>query len=86
MGAILLPVKEDDVEGLQRILTNNAFDKPDLKMSIYKNRRGRYKGIYLWCKADLGTCRVKPMFATTYNYEIIQIDNLKIMTTEPSAF
>ena len=85
-GAILLPAKEDDIEGLQRILTNNAFDKPDLKMSIYKNRRGRYKGIYLWCKADLGTCRVKPMFATTYNYEIIQIDNLKIMTTEPSAF
>ena len=85
-GAILLPAKEDDIEGLQRILTNNAFDKPDLKMSVYKNRRGRYKGIYLWCKADLGTCRVKPMFATTYNYEIIQIDNLKILTTEPSAF
>ena len=86
MGAILLPATEDDIEGLQRIITNNAFDKPDLKMSIYKNRRGRYKGIYLWCKADLGTCRVKPMFATTYTYEIIQIDNLKILTTEPSAF
>ncbi len=85
-GAILLPATEDDIEGLQRIITNNAFDKPDLKMSIYKNRRGRYKGIYLWCKADLGTCRVKPMFATTYTYEIIQIDNLKILTTEPSAF
>ena len=86
MGAIILPVKEDDIEGLQRILTNNAFERPDLKMSIYKNRRGRYKGIYLWCKADLGTCRIKPMFATTYSYEIIQIDNLKILTTEPSAF
>ena len=86
MGAILLPATSDDIEGLQRILTNNAFDKPDLKMSIYKNRRGRYKGIYLWCKADLGTCRVRPMFATTYTYEIIQIDNLKILTTEPSAF
>ena len=86
VGMILLPATSDDIEGLQRILTNNAFDKPDLKMSIYKNRRGRYKGIYLWCKADLGTCRVRPMFATTYTYEIIQIDNLKILTTEPSAF
>ena len=47
-------------------------------MSIYKNRRGRYKGIYLWCKADLGTCRVKPMFATTFGYEILKIDNLQI--------
>jgi hypothetical protein len=85
-GSILLRVEDDDIEGLQRILANNAFEKPDLKMSIYKNRRGRYKGIYLWCKADLGTCRIKPMFATTYNYEIIQIDNLKILTTEPGAF
>ena len=86
VGMILLPTSQDDIENLGQILTNNAFDKPNLKLSIYKNRRGRYKGIYLWCKADLGTCRIKPMFATTYNYEIIQIDNLKILTTEPSAF
>ena len=85
-GGILLPVKEDDIEGLSRILSNNAFERPDIKMSIYKNRRGRYKGIYLWCKADLGVCRIRPMFATTYSYEIIQIDNLKILTEEPSAF
>ena len=85
-GAVLLPVTAEDTENLQQILTNNAFGKPDLKLSVYKNRRGRYKGIYLWCQANLGTCRVKPMFATTYSYEIIQIDNLKIMTTEPSAF
>ncbi len=86
VGMILLPATQDDIEGLQRILVNNAFERPDLKLSIYKNRRGKYKGIYLWCKADLGTCRIKPMFATTYAYEIVQIDNLKIMTTEPSAF
>ena len=86
LGAILLPATTDDIENLGRIISNNAFDRPSLKLSIYKNRRGRYKGIYLWCKADLGTCRVQPMFATTYNYEIIQIDNLKILTMEPSAF
>ena len=85
-GSILLPATADDIEGLEKILSNSAFEKPDLKLSIYKNRRGRYKGIYLWCKADLGTCRIRPMFATTYTYEIIQIDNLKIVTSEPSAF
>ena len=85
-GGILLSVTSEDLENLGQILTNNAFSTPSIKLSIYKNRRGRYKGIYLWCKADLGTCRIQPMFATTYNYEIIQIDNLKIMTTEPSAF
>lgn len=77
---IMLPVKEDDIENLDRILVNTGFKKPNLKISVYKNRRGRYKGIYLWCDADLGTCRVRPIFATSYSYELIQINNLKIET------
>ena len=60
--------------------------KPNLKLSVYKNRRGRYKGVYLWCKADLGCCRVKPMFCTTYDYEILNVEDLKILTEEPGAF
>ena len=78
LGAILLSVTEDDLKKLEGIVGNSSFEKPTIKMSIYKNRRGRYKGIYLWCKADLGTCRVKPMFATTFGYEILKIDNLQI--------
>ena len=85
-GSIVLPVKEKDIESLGRILTSNTFERPNLKMSIYKNRRGRYKGIYLWCNADLGCCRVKPMFATTYDYEIISLSDIKIITEEPGAF
>ena len=85
-GMIVLPVKQEDVEGLNKILQQNIFEKPNLKISVYKNRRGRYKGIYLWCKADLGTCRVTPMFATTYAYELVQIDNLKIELTEETVF
>ena len=85
-GSILLGVKQEDIEALQTVLATNQFDTPNLKLSIYKNRRGRYKGIILWCKADLGTCRVKPMFATTYNYEIIPMDDLKIITEDEGAF
>ena len=62
------------------------FDKPTVKMSVYKNRRGRYKGMILWCKADLGCCRVNPMFATTYDYELIALDDIKITVEEESAF
>ena len=62
------------------------FDNPTVKMSVYKNRRGRYKGIILWCKADLGCCRVNPMFATTYDYELIALDDIKITVEEESAF
>ena len=85
-GSILLPVKDKDIESLGKILTSNTFERPNLKLSIYKNRRGRYKGIYLWCDADLGTCRVKPMFATTYGYEIIPMEDIKIITEDPGAF
>ena len=82
LGGILLPVTTDDVKALEPILNSNIFAKPTIKLSIYKNRRGRYKGVILWCKADLGCCRIQPMFATTYDYEMIEINNTKIMVEE----
>ena len=85
-GSIILPVKDEDLVKLEPILAANVFDKPNLKISVYKNRRGRYKGIFLWCKANLGTCRIRPMFATGYDYEMIEMDDIKITLEEPSAF
>jgi hypothetical protein len=85
-GSILLGVKDEDIQALDSILSLNTFDRPTIKMSVYKNRRGRYKGIILWCKADLGCCRVQPMFATTYDYEILSIEDIKIITEDPGAF
>lgn len=85
-GAILLNTTEEDLVALQTILAN-GFEIPNIKMSIYKNRRGRFKGIYLWCVANLGTCRIKPQFATTYNYELVPIDDIKIdVEEEEGAF
>ena len=77
-GEILLPVNNEDLENLSPILTNLGFKQPNMKISVYKNRRGRWKSIYLWCDADLGTCRVRPMFATSWSYELVQIQNYKI--------
>lgn len=85
-GCHLLPVNKKDLEKLETILATNVFEVPNVKISVYKNRRGRYKGIYLWCTSNLGTCRVKPMFATTWNYEIIQMDGLNIITEEKAAW
>ena len=86
MGAILLGVTDEDLVSLEPILSKNVFEPPTIKLSIYKNRRGRYKGVYLWCKADLGTCRVRPMFCTSYGYDMIAIDDVKIRIEEESAF
>ena len=85
-GAILLSVRDDDLVALENILSSNIFERPTIKMSIYKNRRGRYKGVILWCKADLGCCRIKPMFCTTYDYEMVSMDDIRIKLEEESAF
>ena len=84
-GAIMLGVKDEDLVALENVFQAGMFNKPNIKISIYKNRRGRYKGIYLWCDANLGTCRVRPMFATNYNYELINIDDTRVIV-EDSAF
>lgn len=86
VGMILLPATTEDLESLTSITDSGIYEKPTLKLSIYKNRRGRYKGVYLWCKADLGTCRIKPMFCTDYSYEMISIDDIRIKVKEESAF
>ena len=77
-GAIMLNSTTEDLEALRPIITRGGFETPDLKISIYKNRRGKYRGIYLWCKTRKGTCKIIPMFATTYNYEVVPIEDTKI--------
>ena len=50
------------------------------------NRRKKYKGILLWCKANRGTCKIIPMFATNYQYELIPIEETKITVEENLEF
>lgn len=84
-GMVLVSASQDDLKALDLLLKQNHFDKPAIKMSIYKNRRGRYKDVLLWCKADLGTCRVDPMFVTDYQYKLIDIPVYKVTVKEPKT-
>jgi len=77
-GTIVLPVTETDLKNLASLLTNSAVPTPDLVHHIYKNRRGRYKSVKLWCKQDLGTCRVNPLFLTDNSYKLIPLENFNI--------
>jgi hypothetical protein len=78
LGMHILPLTQKDYDGISTI-SGGAIAEPNLKMAIYKNRRGKYKGIYLWCKANLGTCRVNPLYATDFRYNAISIKNLEII-------
>lgn len=84
-GSHLLPVTDEDLTSLSGVLSSFP-SYPNLKISVYKNRRGRYTSMYLWCQADLGTCRIKPMFATTWSYDLISIDDVRVQIEEESAF
>lgn len=78
MGSIMLRLNDADTEAIGDVVKNMGIEMPNLKISIYKNRRGRYNHILLWCKADLGICRIEPLFATSYNYELVEMDRYKI--------
>ena len=86
MGAVLLETNQDDIIALDKIIKEGHFEEPTVKLSIYKNRRGRYKNILLWCKANRGTCKIIPMFATDYQYRFIPIDDVVINVQRESAF
>ena len=81
LGEILLQISQDDIEMIKPIVSQFGFEMPTMKIAIYKNRRGRYKDILLWCNAKRGICRIDPIFITNYNYEIIEIEDLKITVT-----
>ena len=77
-GAMMLEVTDKDREALQDVCKRGNFEMPDIKMSVYKNRAGRWKGILVWCKANRGICRIDPLFVTKYDYQLVDIEDFKI--------
>lgn len=87
-GMIMLEVSQEDIASLDTLIRKEGFEVPAIKISIYKNRRGRYKSVLLWCKANRGICRIEPMFMTNYQCQYIPVEELKITVKqkEESAF
>lgn len=86
VGMISLSVTKDDLEKLEPILSANPrFQVPNIKISIYKNRRGAYKGCYLWAVADLGVCRVHPQFCTSWRMDMMSIEDIKVVLDDEPA-
>ena len=89
LGEIMLNASQEDIEALKSLINQNGFPIPDTKISVYKNRRGRYKDILMWCTSNKGTCKITPRFVTDYQYQLIDIPALKINVIpnkEESAF
>lgn len=78
IGMILLDTTKRDRDALEQFCSDNGIQMPNVKLSIYKNRRGSFTRGYLWMQADKGTCRYNPIFATNWNYEIVDIYDFEI--------
>lgn len=82
-GSILLNVTADDVANLTTAgwISNWGGLVPNQKLSVYKNRRGKYVNCYVWILADKGTCRFVPIGTTTWNFEPYVIPPLPLEAT-----
>lgn len=79
LGIITLPTSELDKESLAGYVQSSCLPMPNIVHHVYKNRRGKFKSVKLWCHSDLATCRVTPLFLTDDEYKPIQIEDLEIV-------
>jgi replicative DNA helicase len=54
----------------------SSFGEPNLVIDVYKNRRGRWNMVRIFCKNDLGICRRKDLFITDAQGRILTDFNL----------
>ena len=84
-ASIMLKATKEDIDLLEPIL-EKGYEKPDIAITIYKNRRSRYKDVILWCKSRRESCRIIPIFVTDTSYELQDIKDVKIKMEPRSAF
>ena len=85
-GGIMLETTKEDREKVEAFCKKNSLPVPNVKMSIYKNRANKWKGIYLWMSTQTGICRFETLFVTDWACNIIEMPLLKISVEEASAF
>lgn len=85
-GGIMLETTKEDREKVEAFCKKNNLPIPNVKMSIYKNRANKWKGIYLWMSTQTGICRFETLFVTDWACNIIEMPLLKISVEEDSAF
>ena len=74
----MLNVTQEDLDKLDNILSEDVAKIPNIKMSIYKNRRGKYTNCFLWMRANKATARFDGLFLTDWNFNLIDISETDI--------
>lgn len=70
-AAVMSRPSPDELNMVAGFQKNFSFT-PDCVIDVFKNRRGRWNMIRIWCKNDLGTCRKYDLFVTTADMKPIE--------------
>lgn len=80
---ILSPLSEKDQDAYKKLAgLVNLNKQPNLIRGVYKNRGNKYNNCKIWCYADLGTCRILPLFCTDNYYNLIDVPIFDIKVRE----
>ena len=82
IGCIIMPVRDFELDQIKPICDKLHYAVPTVAVHYYKNRRSKYKDVILWCKNNLGSCRLDPMFMTDTRYQYIEVEDMVIKVKE----
>mgnify|MGYP002642894779 CR=1 FL=1 len=74
VGCIMSRPTREELQPYSEYISN--FGEPNLVIDVYKNRRGRWNMVRIFCKNDLGICRRKDLFITDAQGRVLTDFNL----------
>lgn len=78
VGAILMPVREQDSRAIQDYCSKGFELQPNFVMNIYKVRAGSYQNIKVYVNFDRSTCQMHDCFITDANGEFLSVVDTNI--------
>ena len=85
VAAIVSRPTASEFKKLEKILRSSSQlgrNKPNICMSVYKNRGGKYNNVKIWLDIDYSTMRVSDLFVTDYECELLPIEQNYVHVTE----
>lgn len=67
-----------ELEAIKPILSTGIYPVPNMIYHLYKVRRGKVTRVKVWLNINLGNCRSKDLFVTTFDNQLIPVDKLTI--------
>lgn len=73
VAGISLPLTSEEHQQMDIVARKLDLDYPTQVQDLYKVRRGKYNRVRIWSKVDLGTCRVKDLFLTDLDGNMLNL-------------